>query len=275
MGSSAWFCAAGDCRPATVEGRPHIPEFAANGSSRFIAEVGGRIRSLIPREIVGGPEVQIAMRVHTRLLSRYEGIGMLLGVDLADDAYALVRGLMADSQKLQVLASNPDMALGRAFGWMAVATADLEARARVARRFGDDDLARLIDDSAATQRLINERLAVDLGISPARFPREGEPLASLAGHPEDVFDHTFASDSAHSVLVAAVWHDHADAAGNVRIGANLAPWTLRVATRATRHMLRASTATAQICQFDSAAALQDYVDEVEGQLDARSLPVAD
>lgn len=248
----------------------------ANGSYRLVQAVTNRIRKAIPRTSVGDPVLQLTLRVYTRLLSRYQGIGVLLAMDLADDAYALTRGLMLDAQRLQVMEREPEKALSTAFAWMEQATKDLDGRAQVADRFGRTRFAASIRAAANRQRSANRAVANELGIGKWKpLPVEGQNLASRAGRLDDLFDYTFASDPTHSVLVAALWHDRADGEGDVVIGANQPSWTRAVANRATRHMLRAATATATICGFPSATDLADYATEVEASLDTEALPEAD
>lgn len=70
-----------------------LPSGRMNAAARLITEVNHHLFEATPRETQGGPDVQIARRVHTRCLSRYQAIGLLVAFDQPDDGFALLRGL--------------------------------------------------------------------------------------------------------------------------------------------------------------------------------------
>ena len=155
-----------------------------------------------------GPAGQLSRRVYARLKARYQAIGVLLSMELSDDAYTLTRGLMYDSQRLQLIASDPSKQQDYAVAWHLRATIDVEDRGQAAVHFGDVALARRISGVARRNRAANDRVHADLGLGKRRkLPTEGGPLAKAVGHPEDELDHVIASDPAHSTVVASLWHD--------------------------------------------------------------------
>jgi hypothetical protein len=183
-----------------------IPGGGKNGASRLIGSVTTDTFAAIPREIVGGPDVQVARRVHARCLSRYQAIGLLLAFDQPDGS--------------------------------------------VAKRVGQHNFAAEVRDMADQQRLAIGCVQKELHVMKlVRFPTEGRPLALAAGHPEDELDYVIASDPAHGSLPRSLWHDRAGTdEGAVLIGGNEPSWRGTVADRATRHMVRATSAMAVVCE---------------------------
>jgi hypothetical protein len=260
-----------------------IPGGKKNAASRLIGEVTTHCFASVPRVADGGPDVQVARRVYTRCLSRYQSIGILLAFDQPDDGYTLLRGLMGDAQRLQVMAKHPDERLGRALGWTEEAIRDLEARAVRADRFGEVELADAIRSVTSQQRAALDHVQVELSVSKRiRFPGEGKDLALAAGHPEDELDYIIASDPAHGSLPTSLWHDNRASATSgpdvpvqILVGGNDPAWRARVAGRATRHLVRATAAVADICRQPNASEVAEYAADVERRLDVGDLPELD
>ena len=61
----------------------------------------------------------------------------------------------------------------------------------------------------------------------------------------------------------------------VVVGNNVHGWTDTVADRSTRHMVRATVATAEVCNLANVSELKDYATEIERRLDAEGLPEKD
>jgi len=252
-----------------------------NAAAMLITDVNHRLFEATPRVISGGPDIQVARRVQSRCLTRYQAIGLLLAFDQPDDGFALVRGLLGDSQRLQVLAARADDRNAIALGWMEDAVRELESRAMTAEAVGQGSFAAGIRSITATTRDAIATVRRDLGIEHRlRLPGEGKPLARATGHGEDYLDYVIASDPAHGSLPTALWHDRgqqgedANVAGIV-IGRNDPRWRNTVAERATRHMVRATWAMADICGLATANDIHAYADEIERRLDAEELPGED
>lgn len=259
----------------------NLPGGHMNAAARLITDVNHRLFEATPRETLGGPDVQVARRVHTRCLTRYQAIGLLLAFDQPDDGFALLRGLLGDSQRLQVMANRPADRLALALGWMDAAVSDLESRALTADAVDQAGFAAgirsIVDVTRDAQRGVQRELGV---AKSARLPSEGKPLAIATGHPEDYLDYVIASDPAHGALPTALWHDRGrDAAdgepAGIVIGTNDPGWRNTVAERATRHIVRATWAMADVCGLASAAELHAYGDDIERRLDAEELPESD
>lgn len=126
--------------------------------------VTAHIFAAIPREVVSRPDAEVARRVHTRCLGRYQAIGLLLSFDQSDDGYTLVRGLMADSQRLQVMARRSEDRLALALHWMKRAVKDLDDRADAAERLGYAAFAAGIRSVTTQQGPAIERVRRELGV---------------------------------------------------------------------------------------------------------------
>ena len=258
-----------------------LPGGRMNAAARLITEVNHHLFEATPRETHGGPDVQVARRVHTRCLTRYQAIGLLLAFDQPDDGFALLRGLLGDSQRLQAMASRPMQRLGLALGWMDAAVSDLESRAMTAGAVGQTSFAAGIRSIVDVTRDAQRHVQRELGVAKfLRLPGEGKPLALATGHPEDHLDYVIASDPAHGALPTALWHDRGREGANgepagIVIGTNDPGWRNTVAERATRHIVRATWAMADVCGLPSAPDLRAYGDDIERRLDVEELPEAD
>ncbi len=254
-----------------------IPGKRPNAACRLIDEVTGHTFRAIPRSTIGGPDVQVARRVHSRCVSRYQAIGLLLAFNQPDDGYALLRGLMLDAQRLQVMARRPTARVALAIGWMEGAVRDLEDRAATADRVGERRFAAAIRAITVPQREALDRVQRESGVRRRlHLPDEGKPLAVAAGHPEDELDYVIGSDPTHGSLPASLWHDRGVAGGGaIVVGGSDAGWRNTVADRATRHMVRATAALAAICGFPNSADVSAYAADIERRLDAEDLPGKD
>jgi hypothetical protein len=260
-----------------------LPGGRANAASRLIADVTTHIFAAIPREMVGGPHVQIARRVHTRCLSRYQAIGLLLAFDQPDDGYALMRGLLGDAQRLQVMEKRPSDRVALALAWWDAAVRELEDRARTAETVGQTTFGAGIRSITVAQRDALDRVRRETGEARRRsLPTEGKPLAKASGHEDDLLDYVIASDPAHGTLPTSLWHDRRQGVEpgpgetmGVVIGGNDPGWRGTVADRSTRHMVRATWAMAVVCDLKSAGELRHYADDIERRLDAEELPGSD
>jgi hypothetical protein len=221
------------------------------------------------------PSGQLARRVYSRLIARYQACGVLLAMNLADDAYTLGRGLMYDAHRLQLLADDPARREDHAVAWHDKATVDLEGRHHTATRLGDGALAARAARVATGNRAANNAVRKSRGIRVTPpLPKEGRLLASRAGHPEDELDHVIASDPSHTTLVASLWHDRAGT-GGVLAGANDPGWSRYVAARVTRHMVRAAAAMGVVCDLPTSRDLLSRRDRIVADLDAGRLPGPD
>ena len=259
----------------------NLPGGRMNAAASLITEVNHQLFEATPRLTSGGPDVQVARRVHSRCLTRYQAIGVLLAFDQPDDAFALVRGLLGDSQRLQLMALRPGDRKALALGWMEAAVRDLESRAFTADSVGQGEFATGIRTIVTVTREALDRVQRELGIGRRMaLPDEGKPLANATGHGEDYLDYVIASDPAHGSLPTALWHDRGqegtggEPAGLV-IGMNDPGWRNTVAERASRHIVRATWAMAEVCALPNAAELRDYADDVERRLDSGELPRKD
>jgi hypothetical protein len=260
-----------------------VPGGRLNSAYRLVADVTAHSFRALPRDMRGGPDVQVAARVFARCRARYQAIGLLLAFDQPDDGYALLRGLMGDSQRLQVLARRPTSRMALAFGWQEAAIRDLEERARAAEAVGRTEFAAGIWAITVPQRAALEQVQRELGVKRRnRLPDEGRNLADAAGHADDILDWVIASDPAHGSLPTALWHDRIgirDAGpGEVtglRVGGNDPGWRGTVADRATRHMVRAMAAVAVICNLSNADELGAYATDMERRLELGELPEAE
>jgi hypothetical protein len=251
-----------------------LPGAEENPSYLLVRDVEDRLRGLIP-PTTGDltPAGQIARRVYSRLDAPFQAIGVLLAMNLPEDAYALTRGLMFDAERLQTMAAaNPKRRESLAVGWHDTASRDIAGRARLADQFGKSELANHARSVAERNREANDAVKRDRGIVPMRFPAEGGGLADAAGHPEDKLDYSLASDPSHSALVASLWHDRDGGHGVVLAGASDPAWTRHVAGQSTRHFLRAAAAVGVICGLSSATTLASLRDTMERDIDAGSLP---
>lgn len=249
----------------------------SNASYRLVETVTTHLFDVVPRSTGPmGPGGQIARRVYARLIARYQAIGVLLAMDLGDDALALTRGLLYDAERLQVMAKDPAQRDALGLAWHRLATKDVEDRAATAERLHGEGMWPGLRDIATRHRSDNERVRSVRGPTKLPlFPGEGRGLAQAAGHADDELDHVIASDPAHSTLVASLWHDRNGGPLDVLTGANNPAWTRLVADRATRHMVRAAAAMATVCELTCAGELSAYRDDIERRLDGRELPEAD
>jgi hypothetical protein len=233
--------------------------------------------------MTGAVDVQVARRVHSRCLTRYQAIGLLLAFDQPDDGYALVRGLLTDSERLQFMASRPAERLALALDWTDAAVRDLESRAFTADAVGQKTFAAGIRSITVAQRQAIDKVRNDTGVMKrSSFPGEGKPLAKAVGRDDDYLDYVIASNPAHGSLPTSLWHDRVQEVTpgpgetpGVVIGSNAPGWGDTVADRATRHMVRATAAMAEVCNLSNLSALNDYVTEIERRLDAEELPEKD
>jgi hypothetical protein len=229
----------------------------------------------------------LTFKLHDALIrAAFRGIkqiGLLVAYDHSDDGYALLRGLMGDSQRLQVLARRPTSRAALALGWMEAAVRDLEDRSRTAKRFGQETFAAGIESIIGPQRIALDGVQRELGIRRRqRTPMDGRQLAIAAGHPDDELDWVIASDPTHGSLATSLLHDRrqgvdprpGETAGVV-IGGNDPGWRATVADRSTRHMVRATAAMAQVCELTNVAEIIAYGVEIERRLDAEEIPGSD
>ena len=246
-----------------------------NWASALVTEVSDHVRALWPREVTGGIAIQIAMRVFARARLRYQSIGLLLAYGQSDDAWNLLRGLMTDAQRLDLLMGQPGVRDALAINWWEDALVDLENRAKAADAADQPRFATTIRNFLAPQRPALEAIRKDLGAGKRpRLPKEGSALARAVGRPEDYLDYVIGSDPGHGALPTAMWHDvRASLDGTdgalpaIRVGDDDPTWRDAAADRATRHFLRIAKAAAGLAGLDIHVDITAYQEQIESRLD--------
>jgi hypothetical protein len=246
---------------------------------QLILDTVDKIAPLDPRSERGVTWADFVARLaFNRCMSRYQAIGTMLSLDLTDEGQTLMRPLLQDSQRLQIIERNPARRNALLLGWLDRGFVVLIAQVGAARRGASeesalDDFASGVESWVRAQQSVLHKLRARLGVAKLdKFPADGGSIARALGQPADEIDYVMSTNSSHSSMSSSFRHfTVGDSAVAVTTKNPDPKFHAAVSDRSTRHAVRAAAATGAILGWRTVDELRHVRDETIGALDRGEL----